>query len=196
MMMIHMPARSATSPFRKMQPFPVVEASSHSACGSQVRHQEGEISGPRPTNERLDSPAYPSVSTSAWRISEREMIPLTTSCSSTTTSLCTWGTNGRHDWRGSTSGAQTPQQRPFLASGFSLFPRWRCRFRHSSFCEGGGSVTSASTSLLMMVSRVSSLLHVSTPSKYWERCCKALVTVTSRLLYVFSAARFWANESL
>lgn len=30
-----------------------------------------------------------SVSTKAWRISERETIPFTTSCSSTTTSLCT-----------------------------------------------------------------------------------------------------------
>lgn len=46
-----------------------------------------------------------------------------------------------------------------------------------------------------MASRVSCLLHVSTPSKYCERCCKALVTVTSRLLYVFSAARFCKKTS-
>lgn len=95
MMMIHMPAHSPPSswpPFRKMQPFPVFVTASHSACGSQIGHYEGEISRPRPTNERLDSP---SVSTSAWRISERETIPLTTSCSSTTTSLCTWETKGR-----------------------------------------------------------------------------------------------------
>lgn len=41
-----------------------------------------------------------------------------------------------------------------------------------------------------MVSNVSSLLHFTTPSKYCERCRSACVTVISRLLYVFSAARF------
>lgn len=46
-----------------------------------------------------------------------------------------------------------------------------------------------------MASSVSVRLQVRTPSKYWERCCRALVTVTSRLLYVFSAARFWGNNS-
>lgn len=46
-------------------------------------------------DEWLGSPASPSVSTSAWRISESETIPFTTSCSSTTTSLCTWKKNRR-----------------------------------------------------------------------------------------------------
>lgn len=41
-----------------------------------------------------------------------------------------------------------------------------------------------------MVSIVSILWHFMTPSKYWERCLRAWVTVMSRLLYVFSAARF------
>lgn len=51
-------------------------------------------------------------------------------------------------------------------------------------------LTSASTSRLIMASRVSLARQVSTPSKYCERCWSALVTVMSRLLYVFSAAKF------
>lgn len=51
-------------------------------------------------------------------------------------------------------------------------------------------LTSALTILSTMVSRMSSLLHFTTPSKYCERCWSAWVTVISRLLYVFSAARF------
>lgn len=44
-----------------------------------------------------------------------------------------------------------------------------------------------------MVSIVSILWHFMTPSKYWERCFRACVTVMSRLLYVFSAAKFYTN---
>lgn len=51
-------------------------------------------------------------------------------------------------------------------------------------------LTSALTILSTMVSSLSSLLHFTTPSKYCERCWSAWVTVISRLLYVFSAARF------
>lgn len=83
-------------PSRKMQPVPAFDNSSHGACGGQIRHYErGKTRQPKPANEWLDSPVSPSVSTSAWRISERETIPLTTSCSSTTTSLCTWKKNRR-----------------------------------------------------------------------------------------------------
>lgn len=91
-MMIHVLA----SPPRKLQPFffPVFMTSSH-AYGGQIGHYEGEISRPRSWNERLGSPASPSVSTRACRMSERDTIPFTTSWSSTTTSLCTWETNGR-----------------------------------------------------------------------------------------------------
>lgn len=53
--------------------------------------------------------------------------------------------------------------------------------------------TSALTILSTMVSRVSCRLHFITPSKYCERCFSASVTLVSRLLYVFSAARFCAQ---
>lgn len=56
-------------------------------------------------------------------------------------------------------------------------------------------LTSASTSRLRMASSFSSARQVRTPSKYWERCWSALVTVISRLLYVFSAARFFQNKN-
>lgn len=128
------------------------------------------------TVTRLYLPSSPSVNTSAWRISERETIPFTTSCSSTTTSLCTWR---RH--RGTIT-----LPLPFLwqEECINTWNQWR------------PALTSASTSRLMMASRVSCRLQVSTPSKYCERCFSALVTVKSRLLYVFSAARFYTNRSL
>lgn len=65
------------------------------------------------------------------------------------------------------------------------FEAWQpIRRRFRSVC------TSALTILSTMVSRVSCRLHFITPSKYCERCFSASVTLVSRLLYVFSAARF------
>jgi hypothetical protein len=51
--------------------------------------------------------------------------------------------------------------------------------------------TSARTILSMMVCNVSSNLHLCTPSNHSLRCSLAFLRDTSRLLYVFSAARFW-----
>lgn len=50
--------------------------------------------------------------------------------------------------------------------------------------------TSARTILSIMVCSVSSNLHLCTPSNHSLRCSLAFLSDTSRLLYVFSAAKF------
>lgn len=53
---------------------------------------------------------------------------------------------------------------------------------YSSLYICAQNLTSALTILSTMVSSVSILWHFMTPSKYWERCFRAWVTVMSRLL--------------
>jgi len=54
-------------------------------------------------------------------------------------------------------------------------------------------LTSALTIRSTIVSSISNLLHFMTPSKYCDLCISACVTLMSRLLYVFSAARFYKH---
>lgn len=114
------------------------------------------------------------LSTSVWRMSDRETMPSMLERSSTTTNRCTW--HGKKHKKHVQINLEK-EVKPFLYQ----------------ICSVRVVLTSALTILSTMVSIVSILWHFTTPSKYWERCFRACVTVMSRLLYAFSAAKFYTH---
>lgn len=80
-----------------------------------------------------------------------------------------------------------------------LFPQQKkrtlVRTNKDLFSKDLGVRTSALTIFSMTAPRVSSRLHFETPSNQVLRCSLACLSVISKLLYVFSAAKFCLTET-